>query len=96
MMRTTSLSVRSGLYLFLGLAMVSPCPAAARPPNVVFFLVDDLGWADLEVQGSTFYETRDLSDELPERTAELRKELRQWQESIDAKMPRMNPNRKTE
>lgn len=27
------------------------------PPNVVLFLVDDLGWADLGLTGSTFYET---------------------------------------
>lgn len=26
-------------------------------PNVVLFLIDDLGWADLGVTGSTFYET---------------------------------------
>jgi len=26
-------------------------------PNVVFFLVDDLGWADVGVNGSSFYET---------------------------------------
>ncbi len=26
-------------------------------PNVVFFLVDDLGWADIGCYGSTFYET---------------------------------------
>lgn len=30
---------------------------STRPPNVVFFLVDDLGWADVGCYGSTFYET---------------------------------------
>lgn len=40
-----------------------PCPAAeeASPttsrPNVLLFLVDDLGWADLGCYGSTFHET---------------------------------------
>ena len=28
-----------------------------RPPNVVFFLVDDLGWSDVGCFGSQFYET---------------------------------------
>ncbi|MEM7310308.1 MAG: sulfatase [Planctomycetota bacterium] len=31
-----------------------------RPPNVVFFLVDDLGWTDLGCFGSSFYETPHL------------------------------------
>lgn len=31
--------------------------AAERPPNIVFFLVDDMGWSDVGVFGSTFYET---------------------------------------
>ncbi len=31
-----------------------------RPPNVVFILIDDLGWADLGCYGSTFYETPNL------------------------------------
>ncbi|MDA1234199.1 MAG: sulfatase [Acidobacteria bacterium] len=43
------------------LAAVSALPAAAqaksRTPNIVLFLVDDLGWMDLGCQGSTFYET---------------------------------------
>ncbi len=29
----------------------------SRPTNVVFFLVDDLGWRDIGAFGSTFYET---------------------------------------
>jgi len=31
-----------------------------RQPNVVFILVDDLGWSDLGVQGSEFYETPNI------------------------------------
>ena len=33
---------------------------AAEQPNLVFFLADDLGWADLGCYGSTFYETPNL------------------------------------
>lgn len=31
--------------------------SAHRPPNIVFILIDDLGWNDLGCYGSTFYET---------------------------------------
>ncbi|HEY2411064.1 MAG TPA: sulfatase [Pirellulaceae bacterium] len=34
--------------------------AAERPPNIVFFLADDLGQRDLGCYGSTFYETPNL------------------------------------
>ena len=44
----------------LALSAPAHAAAAARPPNVVLFLVDDLGWRDLGVQGSTFYETPQL------------------------------------
>ena len=40
------------LAAFPGLAL-----AVERPPNVVVFLVDDLGYTDLGCFGSTFYET---------------------------------------
>jgi arylsulfatase A-like enzyme len=49
-------------FLIFGLLALLAVPtlAFARPParpNVVFFLVDDLGWRDLGCFGSTFYET---------------------------------------
>lgn len=34
--------------------------SAAAQPNIVFFLVDDLGWADLGYSGSTFHETPNI------------------------------------
>ncbi|MCZ6672747.1 MAG: sulfatase-like hydrolase/transferase, partial [Verrucomicrobia bacterium] len=33
---------------------------AKTPPNVIFFLVDDLGWTDLGCYGSSFYETPNI------------------------------------
>jgi arylsulfatase A-like enzyme len=30
---------------------------ATNPPDIVFILIDDMGWADLGCQGSSFYET---------------------------------------
>lgn len=49
-------TLRFLLLLILG-AVPSPATATERPPNLVFFLVDDLGWADLGCYGSRFYET---------------------------------------
>jgi arylsulfatase A-like enzyme len=34
--------------------------SAERPPNIVFFLVDDLGWSDVGCYGSDFYETPNI------------------------------------
>jgi arylsulfatase A-like enzyme len=39
-----------------------------RPPNVIFILADDLGWADITPQGSRFHETPNL-DRLARRSA---------------------------
>ena len=33
------------------------CQAEANKPNIVFFLVDDLGWSDVACYGSKFHET---------------------------------------
>ncbi|MGE4178611.1 MAG: sulfatase-like hydrolase/transferase [Limisphaerales bacterium] len=40
-----------------GLGIQGVALAAERPPNIVFIMADDLGWADLGCQGSTYYET---------------------------------------
>jgi arylsulfatase A-like enzyme len=47
-----------GCFL-LGLMCVFPSARAAKP-NIVFFLVDDLGWADVGCDGSDFHETPNI------------------------------------
>ncbi len=37
--------------------LATPWVTAAQRPNIVFFLVDDYGWRDVALEGSTFYET---------------------------------------
>jgi arylsulfatase A len=46
----------TALAALLTLFAVAGAQAADRP-NIVFFLIDDLGWRDLGCYGSTFYET---------------------------------------
>ncbi len=48
----------------------SALPASSRLPNVVFFLVDDLGWRDLGCYGSDFYETPNI-DSLAARSVKF-------------------------
>ena len=52
---TSPYSVFFFLSLLLG-ACGSP-PPPTPPPNIVFLYADDLGWTDLGVQGSDYYET---------------------------------------
>ena len=40
-----------------GISFAKDKPADKDRPNVVFFLVDDMGWSDCGVYGSTFYDT---------------------------------------
>ena len=47
-----------GAAALAGASAVQAAPT--KKPNFVFFLVDDLGWADLACYGSTFYETPNL------------------------------------
>ena len=56
-------TARVRIVVLCALAFVlSASPAeAARPPNVVFFLADDLGWSDTTLYGKTsFYETPNI------------------------------------
>lgn len=47
--------------------ILSPAEGAeSRPPNVVLFLVDDMGWMDCGAYGSRYYETPNI-DRLAER-----------------------------
>ena len=45
------------LYPTAGYATNRPAP---RMPNIVFFLVDDLGWSDVGCYGSSFYDTPNI------------------------------------
>jgi len=46
--------------LFLLVLFSSTVAFSAEKPNVVFFLIDDLGYMDLSCYGSTFYETPNI------------------------------------
>jgi arylsulfatase A-like enzyme len=56
-MKTSRLASVLALFLSVVAAEIS---AAARGPNVIFILMDDLGWTDLTCYGSSFYETPNL------------------------------------
>jgi arylsulfatase A-like enzyme len=49
------------ILVFTGFLLLSFNPNKQEKPNVLFFLVDDLGWADMGFNGSTFYETPNLN-----------------------------------
>lgn len=61
-MEKTSVTLKWVLrgMLFLGLA--SQSLALGKQPNVVFFLVDDLGWKDLGCFGAELYETPNIDN----------------------------------
>ena len=51
---------RTIFVLLLGLLLtgvLGHAALAAERPNVVFFLIDDLGWTDVSFMGSKYYET---------------------------------------
>ncbi len=48
------------ILLYCLLALVSGRAWASGRPNIIFILADDLGWTDLGVQGSRYYETPNI------------------------------------
>ena len=48
------------LFLSLVSSLLYLVPLTAGQPNVIVFLIDDLGWADVGCNGSTFYETPNI------------------------------------
>jgi arylsulfatase A-like enzyme len=48
------------LLIFVSTLMSFTFPKPVKKPNVIFFLVDDMGWMDIGVNGSTFYETPNI------------------------------------
>ena len=51
-------TMKNGFYLLVILLFLTSCQT--KKNNVVFILVDDLGWTDLGYSGSTFYETPNI------------------------------------
>ena len=43
----------------ISLLLIGAVQAAAKP-NIVYINIDDLGWADIGINGSTFYETPNI------------------------------------
>jgi hypothetical protein len=46
--------------LFLGVTVLCLHSTRKKQPNIVFLLVDDLGWTDVSCYGSSFYETTNI------------------------------------
>jgi arylsulfatase A-like enzyme len=44
----------------LGIGAVAQAAQAAEQPNIIFFLVDDMGWMDCGFNGSQYYETPNM------------------------------------
>lgn len=60
-MKPSSNHLLSALVCQLLLLLCVLCPSArAATPNVILFLIDDLGWRDLGCQGSTYYQTPNI------------------------------------
>lgn len=51
---------RTPLFILFTLLLFSCTPKEEQPFNVVFILIDDMGWTDTEAFGSTFYQTPHL------------------------------------
>ncbi len=52
--------MRCSLTFLLALGLLAFSPVQARQPNVIFMLIDDMGWTDLGCYGSKYYETPNI------------------------------------
>ena len=68
------MKTRLAIFALLAFLCGQSNAAAAKPPNIVFFLADDLGQRDLSCYGSTFYETPNL-DKLAGQISQLEQKL---------------------
>ena len=58
--RAARAGLRVAACLLAGIGRADPASGQVAPPNLVLIVADDLGWTDLGVYGSTFYETPHL------------------------------------
>jgi arylsulfatase A-like enzyme len=59
-LKVTKLCEPLRLYILCVLIIAAPALDAAKQTNFLFFLVDDMGWADIGANGSTFHETPNI------------------------------------
>ena len=52
--------MNSRLFFMLIAVLIQSCVSEEKRPNVIFFLVDDLGWTDIGCYGSSFYDTPNI------------------------------------
>lgn len=57
--RVLGVGVTAGTLL-AGAALLSSRQAATPRPNILLIYIDDLGWSDLSIQGSRYYETPNI------------------------------------
>src|SRR6059036_971213 len=62
-MKMMGMRIKPFALLVLIVLMLLPASLHAqsnRPPNIVFILIDDMGWKDIGCNGSRFYETPNI------------------------------------
>ena len=59
-MKTTKLCLPLCLCALCVFITTAPALDAAKQTNFLFFLVDDMGWADIGANGSTYHETPNI------------------------------------
>ena len=60
--KTILFNILAMLFVIGNLKVYSQESSISRKPNVIFILVDDLGWKDLGVQGSNYYLTPEIDE----------------------------------